>query len=95
MNDFAVQFQGVSKHYKYFGLDKIDLEVPRGQVMGLIGPNGAGKSTSIRILMGLIHQDQGDVTVLGHRMPEQQIAAKWDIGFSSEDLRLYEAMTLE
>ena len=63
--------------------------------MGLIGPNGAGKSTTIRILMGLVHQDHGEVRVLGHRMPAEQVAAKWDIGFASEDMRLYEAMTLE
>lgn len=95
MNDLAIDLKGVSKTYKYFSLDNIDLQVPRGQVMGLIGPNGAGKSTTIRILMGLIQQDRGEVRVLGRRMPEEQIAAKWDIGFSSEDLRLYEMMTLE
>jgi len=95
MNDLAIDLRGVSKKYKFFSLDKVDIQVPRGQVMGLIGPNGAGKSTTIRILMGLVHQDQGEVRVLGRRMPEEQIAAKWDIGFSSEDLRLYEAMTLE
>ena len=63
--------------------------------MGLIGPNGAGKSTTIRILMGLVHQDSGEVRVLGHRMPAEQVAAKWDIGFASEDMRLYDAMTLD
>jgi ABC-2 type transport system ATP-binding protein len=62
--------------------------------MGLIGPNGAGKSTTIRILMGLVHQDCGEARVLGHRMPAEQVAAKWDIGFASEDMRLYEWMTL-
>ena len=63
--------------------------------MGLIGPNGAGKSTTIRILMGLVHQDCGEVRVLGHSMPAEQIAAKWDIGFASEDMRLYDGMTLD
>ena len=63
--------------------------------MGLIGPNGAGKSTTIRILMGLVHQDCGEARVLGHRMPHEQVAAKWDVGFASDDMRLYEAMTLE
>jgi ABC-2 type transport system ATP-binding protein len=94
MTDLAVEFSGVGKKYRYFTLDNIDLEVPRGTIMGLIGPNGAGKSTTIRILMGLIHQDSGDVRVLGHRMPAEQIAAKWDIGFASEDMRLYESQTL-
>jgi ABC-2 type transport system ATP-binding protein len=95
MTDLAVELDGVGKTYRYFTLDNIHLEVPQGQIMGLIGPNGAGKSTTIRILMGLVHQDRGDVRVLGHRMPAEQIAAKWDIGFASEDMRLYEGMTLD
>jgi ABC-2 type transport system ATP-binding protein len=94
MSEFAIELRGVGKKYPYFSLDNIDLKVPEGQIMGLIGPNGAGKSTTIRILMGLVHQDCGDATVLGRRMPAEQIAAKWDIGFASEDMRLYGAMTL-
>jgi ABC-2 type transport system ATP-binding protein len=94
MTDFAVELSRVGKKYRFFTLDNIDLKVPEGQIMGLIGPNGAGKSTTIRILMGLVHQDHGDVRVLGYRMPAEQVAAKWDIGFASEDMRLYESMTL-
>jgi ABC-2 type transport system ATP-binding protein len=94
MTDLAIQLSGVSKTYRYFTLDKIDLELPRGQIMGLIGANGAGKSTTIRILMGLVHQDSGEARVLGRRMPSEQVAAKWDIGFASEDMRLYDSMTL-
>jgi ABC-2 type transport system ATP-binding protein len=94
MNDLAIELSGVRKKYKFFSLDNIHLQVPRGQIMGLIGPNGAGKSTTIRILMGLVHQDSGDVRVLGHPMPADQVAAKWDIGFASEDMRLYDSMTL-
>lgn len=94
MSEFAITMSGVSKRYRYFALDNIDLDVPEGQIMGLIGPNGAGKSTTIRILMGSIHQDAGEVRVLGRSMPGEQVEAKWDIGFASEDMRLYEMMTL-
>jgi ABC-2 type transport system ATP-binding protein len=62
--------------------------------MGFIGANGAGKSTTIRILLGLIHQDVGAVNVLGHAMPADQAAAKLDIGYVSEDMRLYGPATL-
>jgi ABC-2 type transport system ATP-binding protein len=93
--DFAVELSGVSKKYRYFTLEDIHLKLPRGQIMGLIGANGAGKSTTIRVLMGLVHQDSGEVRVLGHSMPAEQVAAKWDIGFASEDMRLYDAMTLD
>jgi ABC-2 type transport system ATP-binding protein len=67
----------------------IDLELPEGSVMGLIGPNGAGKSTTMRILVGLVHQDRGEVFVLGRSMPSDQVAVKRDVGFVSEDMRLY------
>jgi len=95
MNDLAFELSGVSKKYRYFTLEDIHLKLPRGQIMGLIGANGAGKSTTIRVLMGLVHQDSGEVRVLGHRMPAEQVAAKWDIGFASEDMRLYDSMTLD
>ena len=95
MNDLAVELSGVNKKYRYFTLEDIHLKLPRGQIMGLIGANGAGKSTTIRILMGLVHQDSGEVRVLGHSMPAEQVAAKWDIGFASEDMRLYDSMTLD
>ena len=94
MSDLAIDLRGVAKRFRFFALDNVHLQVPEGEIMGLIGPNGAGKSTTIRILMGLVQQDAGEVRVLGHSMPAEQVAAKWDIGFVSEDMRLYESMTL-
>ena len=94
MTGLAVHLEGVGKEYPHFTLDDIHLELPTGGIMGLIGANGAGKSTTIRILMGLVHQDRGAVRVLGHAMPAQQAEAKRELGFASEDLRLYAAATL-
>jgi len=94
MNHLAIDMTGVGKAYRFFSLENIELKLPPGEIMGLIGPNGAGKSTTIRILLGLVHQDHGAVRVLGHPMPAEQVAAKWDIGFASEDMRLYESQTL-
>jgi ABC-2 type transport system ATP-binding protein len=94
MSSAAVELRGVGKRYPHFALEDVDLELPHGQILGFIGPNGAGKSTTIRILLGLVHQDRGEVAVLGHRMPREQVQAKRDIGFASEDLRLYGQATL-
>lgn len=94
MTDYAIELDEVCKSYRFFELQNVALRVERGTIMGLIGPNGAGKSTTIRILMGLVHQDRGNVNVLGRRMPDEQVKAKWDIGFASEDMRLYDSMTL-
>jgi ABC-2 type transport system ATP-binding protein len=85
----AIRCETVRKTYPHFTLNDIDLVLPEGTVMGFVGPNGAGKSTTLRIIMGLVHQDAGRVSVLGHPMPVAQVAAKWDIGFVSEDMRLY------
>jgi ABC-2 type transport system ATP-binding protein len=95
MNDLmAAELEGVGKDYRFFSLQDVRLHLPRGHIMGFIGPNGAGKSTTIRILMGLIHQDRGDVRLLGYPMPAEQAAAKRDVGFASEDMRLYDNATL-
>lgn len=91
----AVQCEGIGKTYPQFQLRNVDLALEHGTVMGLVGPNGAGKSTLLRIVMGLVGPDAGRVEVLGHPMPSEQIAAKYDIGFVSDDMRLYESQTLE
>ncbi len=90
----AIQCEGITKVYPHFQLNNVNLSVEEGSVMGFVGPNGAGKSTTLRIIMGLIAQDSGSVTVLGNAMPEQQIAAKRDIGFVSEDMRLYDSQSI-
>jgi ABC-2 type transport system ATP-binding protein len=95
MTDLAVRLDGVGKDYRHFSLSDVHLQVRRGQIAGFIGPNGAGKSTTIRILLGLVHQDRGDVIVLGHPMPRDEVAAKWKVGFASEDMRLYDSETLD
>lgn len=90
----ALALTGVSKHYDTFTLHDINLRLPAGQVMGLVGVNGAGKSTLLRLLMGLIKADRGEVEVFGQRLPEAQVTVKRDIGYASDDMRLYRGQTL-
>ncbi|MBZ0134368.1 MAG: ABC transporter ATP-binding protein, partial [Rhodanobacter sp.] len=90
----AFSLSGVTKRYENFALRDIDLSMPEGQVMGLVGVNGAGKTTLLRILSGLALADAGAVEVLGHAMPAQQVAAKKDLGFATEDMRLFKTRTL-
>lgn len=90
----AFTLHGVSKRYPHFALQDIDLSLPQGEIMGLVGVNGAGKTTLLRILTGLARPDHGEVDVLGHRMPQAQVAAKRDIGFAAEDMRLYKSRNL-
>jgi lipooligosaccharide transport system ATP-binding protein len=58
----------------------LDLEVPAGICLGLLGPNGAGKSTTMRLLTGQARADDGSITVLGHRLPEESKDARAVMG---------------
>jgi ABC-2 type transport system ATP-binding protein len=90
---FAVS--GLCKRYPEFALQDVELSLPQGQVMGLVGVNGAGKTTLLRLLTGLAAPDAGQVEVLGHRLPGEQVAARRGIGFASEDMRLYRGRSLD
>ena len=62
----AIDIQGVRKTFgTTVALDGLDLRVPVGEVHGFLGPNGSGKSTTIRILLGLLRADAGQLSLLG------------------------------
>jgi len=62
----AISTSGLVKTFgRTRGLDGMDLRVAPGEVHGLLGPNGAGKTTTIRVLLGLLRADGGDVVLLG------------------------------
>lgn len=90
----AIEFHQVCKRYPDFYLDNLSLSLPVGQVMGLVGVNGAGKSTTLRLLMGLVKPDAGNVNVLGRPLPEEQVWVKQQIGYASDDMRLYKNESL-
>lgn len=90
----VIDCKDINKNYQHFQLQNVDLLFEQGSVMSLVGPNGAGKSTILRIIMGLVVPDSGSVNVLGYSIPKEQIEAKRNIGFVSEDMRLYESETI-
>lgn len=60
----VLEVKGVTKKFgKLKALDKIDLEIKKGEVYGFIGPNGAGKTTAIRVILGILKADEGDTKV--------------------------------
>lgn len=93
----ALVFESVCKTYKprkqaeIEALKDFTLEVPEGEIFGVAGPNGAGKSTAIKILMGLIKPDSGEVTVLG--LSAGTKSAKNQIGFLPEVTLYHEFMS--
>jgi ABC-2 type transport system ATP-binding protein len=62
----VIEISGLVKSFGgHRALDELDLSVTRGEIHGFLGPNGAGKSTTIRVLLGLLRKDSGDVRLLG------------------------------
>jgi len=62
----VIEVKALEKNFgQFMALDGLDLSVRKGEVHGLLGPNGSGKSTTIRILLGLLHKNGGEVTLFG------------------------------
>lgn len=71
------------------GVHGIDLEVPEGAIYGFLGPNGAGKSTTIRLLLGLLRPDAGDIRLFGEVFTRTQRGALERVGALVEEPSLY------
>ena len=71
----------------------IDLQVPRGELLGLVGPNGAGKSTLLRTLVGLVTRDAGEVAVLGRDPNDHALSIRRDSCYLPGETGVYQQMT--
>ncbi len=72
----------------------VSFTVEKGEVLGFLGPNGAGKSTTMRMITGFIPPTEGEVTIGGHNIVENPIAAKRLIGYLPENAPSYADMTV-
>lgn len=77
----AVRTSGLRKTFRgTVAVDRLDLDVPAGSVLGMLGPNGSGKTTTIRMILGLVRPTEGEVELLGHRMPDGAVHALPRVG---------------
>jgi lipooligosaccharide transport system ATP-binding protein len=75
--ELAIRLRGVVKRYgPITAVNGLDLDVPEGTCVGLLGPNGAGKSTTMRLLTAQAIADEGELEVLGFRLPEESKQAR-------------------
>ena len=66
MNDLVIQIQDLTKQYgRILAVDRLSLDVPKGQVFGLLGPNGSGKTTLMGLLLGLLKPTSGSFSLFG------------------------------
>ena len=81
----AIRLRGVVKRYGAItAVDGLDLEVPEGTCVGLLGPNGAGKSTTMRLLTAQSIADEGELELLGHRLPDESKQARAELGVTPQ-----------
>jgi|AMWB02.1.fsa_nt_gi ABC-2 type transport system ATP-binding protein len=95
-NDYAVTLRDLSRSFGDFtAVNRVSLEVKRGEIFGFLGPNGAGKSTTIRMLCGILAPTGGTGTVAGFDITRQPERIKAVIGYMSQKFSLYEDLTVE
>lgn len=80
--DNIIKVNNLTKTYENFKLDNITLEMKKGSIIGLIGENGAGKTTLIKLLLGLIRKDKGDILIFNQKLNNK---VKEDIGIVLDD----------
>ncbi|MGC9417410.1 MAG: ABC transporter ATP-binding protein [Rhodovulum sp.] len=96
MSTAAITVEGLTKR---FGdktvVDRVTLEVERGEIAGFLGPNGSGKTTTIRMMCGLLEPDGGEGRVLGHDIRRERRAIKRKVGYMTQRFSFYEDLTIE
>jgi ABC-2 type transport system ATP-binding protein len=86
----AIELENVTKTFgDHAAVDALSLRVPVGSVYGFIGPNGSGKTTTLRMIMHIIHADQGQISVLGKQTSR---TANDRVGYLPEERGLYRQM---
>lgn len=94
--DLAIRLRGAVKRYgQITAVDGLDLDVPMGTCVGLLGPNGAGKSTTMRLLTAQSIADEGEIEVLGFKLPGESKQARAQLGVAPQLDNLDTTLTVE
>ena len=96
MTELAIRLRGVVKRYgEITAVDGLDLDVPEGTCVGLLGPNGAGKSTTMRLLTAQALPDEGELELLGFKLPDESKQARAQLGVTPQLDNLDVTLTVE
>ncbi|MDQ3067260.1 MAG: ABC transporter ATP-binding protein [Actinomycetota bacterium] len=96
MAELAIRIRGAVKRYgEITAVDGLDLDVPEGTCVGLLGPNGAGKSTTMRLLTAQAIADEGELELLGYKLPDESKQARAHLGVTPQLDNLDVTLTVE
>jgi len=88
-----IQVEELTKYFNELcAVDHIDLEIQRGEIMGILGPNGAGKTTILRMLTGFLRPTEGSIRVKEYTIDEHPLEIKKLLGYLPESAPLYHDM---
>ena len=90
-----LNIKNVSKSYNkgaVKAVDSLNLHVRNGEIFGFLGPNGAGKTTTIKMIVGLLNQDSGGITIRGFDSQKQSLGLK-RIGYVPDNPDIYDKLT--
>lgn len=91
-----IEVEALTKLYGDFvAVNELSFNVEPGQVLGLVGPNGAGKTSTLRCLAGIIPHTRGRISIAGHDLRADPIAAKRELAFFMDEPRLFEYLTVD
>ncbi len=94
--DIVVCAHGVTRRFgESVAVERLDLEVRRGEIFGLVGPDGAGKTTTLRLLCGLLEPDAGEIEVAGYDVRRQREAVCDHIGYVAQRAGIYDDLSVE
>jgi ABC-2 type transport system ATP-binding protein len=92
----AILVRNFSKRYgDVAAVRSLSLEVPPGEILGLVGPNGAGKTTTLRALAGILRPTEGSLSIAGHDLATDPVAAKQQLAFIPDEPHLFDYLTVE
>lgn len=93
--DTVIEVRGLVKKYKELtAVDNLDLDVKKGEILGLLGPNGSGKSTTINCILSLLKKDAGSVKIFGEEMSPDAYEIKRRIGVVFQDVAVYDELSV-
>lgn len=90
-----IEVKNISKSFgKIKAVNNLSFEIKKGEIFGFLGPNGAGKTTTIKILLGILKPDEGEVIFEGERISKNIEKYRKNIGYVSQEVSLYKDLNI-